>query len=56
MWPSSIAPPLRSRVMLGFSRRFRLLYVVYAEVEAVAIRIISARKATKHEQARYETD
>lgn len=34
----------------------RLLYVVYAEVEVDAIRIISARKATKHEKARYESD
>lgn len=43
-------------ILLGFSRVQRLLYVVYAEVEADAIRIISARKATKHEQARYEND
>jgi uncharacterized DUF497 family protein len=29
---------------------------VYAEVETDAIRIISARKATKHEKTRYEND
>lgn len=43
-------------VLIGFSRVQRLLYVVYAEVEVDAIRIISARKATKHEKARYESD
>ncbi len=43
-------------IWLGFSGRHRLLYVVYAEVEADTIRIISARKATSHEQARYEQD
>jgi uncharacterized DUF497 family protein len=34
----------------------RLLYVVHAEVTANAIRIISARKATRHEKAHYEND
>lgn len=43
-------------ILLGFSIKYRLLYVVYAEVEADTIRIISARKATSHEQARYEQD
>ena len=43
-------------ILIGYSRRQRLLYVVHAEVEAAAIRIISARKATKHEKARYEND
>ena len=43
-------------ILIGYSRRQRLLYVVHAEVEADAIRIISARKATKHEKARYEND
>jgi len=42
--------------MIGYSRRERLLYVVHAEVQVDAIRIISARKATKHEKARYEND
>jgi uncharacterized DUF497 family protein len=43
-------------VLIGFSRRQRLLYVVHAEVTLDAIRIISARKATKHEKAHYEND
>jgi uncharacterized DUF497 family protein len=38
------------------SRRPRLLYVVHAEVRHDVIRIISARKATSHEKARYEND
>jgi uncharacterized DUF497 family protein len=33
-----------------------LLYVVHAEVAVDAIRIISARKATRHEKTRYEND
>ncbi len=41
-------------ILIGYSRKRRLLYVVHAEVKATAIRIISARKATKHEKARYE--
>lgn len=43
-------------VLIGYSRRRRLLYVVHAEVAVAAIRIISARKATKHEKAHYEND
>ena len=43
-------------ILIGYSRKHRLLYVVHAEVETEAIRIISARKATKHEKARYEND
>jgi len=43
-------------ILIGYSRRQRLLYVVYAEVTPDAIRIISARKATRHEKARYEND
>jgi uncharacterized DUF497 family protein len=43
-------------ILIGYSRRQRLLYVVHAEVETDAIRIISARKATRHEKARYEND
>jgi len=43
-------------VLIGYSRQQRLLYVVHAEVEVQAIRIISARKATKHEKRRYEDD
>jgi uncharacterized DUF497 family protein len=41
-------------ILIGYSRRQRLLYVVHAEVRRDAIRIISARKATKHEKAHYE--
>jgi len=43
-------------ILIGYSRRQRLLYVVHAEVQLEAIRIISARKATRHEKARYEND
>ena len=43
-------------ILIGYSRRQRLLYVVHAEVLPDAIRIISARKATRHEKTRYEND
>jgi uncharacterized DUF497 family protein len=43
-------------ILIGYSRQQRLLYVVHAEVEVDAIRIISARKATNHEKTRYEND
>jgi uncharacterized DUF497 family protein len=43
-------------VLIGYSQRRRLLYVVHAEVKVDAIRIISARGATKHEKAHYEND
>ncbi|MBX7116657.1 MAG: BrnT family toxin [Myxococcaceae bacterium] len=43
-------------VLIGYSRQQRLLYVVHAEVFDNVIRIISARKATKHEKAHYEND
>jgi uncharacterized DUF497 family protein len=43
-------------ILIGYSRQHRLLYVVHAEVHVDTIRIISARKATKHEKARYEND
>ena len=43
-------------IFIGYSKRHRLLYVVYAEVQVDAVRIISARKATKHEKTRYEND
>ncbi len=43
-------------ILIGFSRRRRLLYVVHAEVTEDAIQIISARKATKNEKAHYEND
>lgn len=43
-------------VLIGYSHLQRLLYVVHAEVGMEAIRIISARRATRHEKARYEND
>jgi uncharacterized DUF497 family protein len=43
-------------VLIGYSRRHRLLYVVHAEVRQDVIRIISARRATSHEKAHYEND
>jgi uncharacterized DUF497 family protein len=43
-------------ILIGYSRRPRLLYVVHGEVKGDVIRIISARKATKHEKTRYEND
>lgn len=43
-------------ILIGYSKRQRLLYVVHAEVRTESIRIISARKATRHEKARYEND
>ncbi len=43
-------------ILIGRSSKQRVLYVVHAEVTLDAIRIISARKATKHEKARYESD
>jgi uncharacterized DUF497 family protein len=43
-------------ILIGQSRANRLVYVVHAEVTADRIRIISARKATKHEKTRYEND
>lgn len=53
-YPDSLHPD--RFILLGVSRQHRLLYVIHAEVKADTIRIISARKATKHEQARYEDD
>jgi uncharacterized DUF497 family protein len=43
-------------ILIGYSRRQRLLYVVHAEVRHDVIRIISARRATSHEKAHYEND
>jgi hypothetical protein len=43
-------------ILIGHSRQRRLLYVVHAAVLPDAIRIISARKATRHEKTRYEND
>lgn len=43
-------------ILIGYSKKRRLLYVVHAEVTMETIRIISARKATKREKAHYEND
>ena len=43
-------------ILIGYSNRYRLLYVVHAEVDEDTIRIISARKATRNEKAHYEND
>ena len=43
-------------ILVGYSEKNRLLYVVHAEVEGNRIRIISARKATMNEKAHYEND
>jgi uncharacterized protein len=43
-------------ILIGYSQLHRLLYVVHAEVTVETIRIISARKATKNEEAHYEND
>jgi uncharacterized protein len=43
-------------ILIGYLRRQRLLYVVHAEVAVDHIRIISARKATRHEKRHYEDD
>jgi len=41
-------------IMLGVSFKLRILVVVHCLIEKNIIRIISARKATKNEQAIYE--
>ena len=43
-------------ILIGYSQRQRLLYVVHAEVRRDVIRIISARRATSHEKAHYTND
>jgi uncharacterized DUF497 family protein len=43
-------------ILIGYSEQHRLLYVVHAEVQQDVIRIISARRATKHEKTHYEND
>lgn len=43
-------------ILIGYSRQQRLLYVVHAEVQHDVIRIISARRATSHEKARYQNN
>lgn len=40
--------------VIGLDTRWNLLYVVHIEQEESGIRIISARKATRQERAKYE--
>jgi uncharacterized DUF497 family protein len=54
-WPH-MAAAMDRFILIRYSRQQRLLYVVYAEVQVDAIRIISARKATRHDKTRYEND
>ncbi len=56
---STIPDPFHSRdedrfVILGTSARRRLLVVVFTESDEDVIRIISARRATRHERISYE--
>lgn len=41
---------------IGYSTHARVLYVVFLEFGASAVRIISARKATRHERKRYQEE
>lgn len=41
--------------IIGFDKRWTLLYVAFIERESDIIRIISARKATRKERERYES-
>ncbi len=41
-------------ILMGMSKHLRLLTVCHCEINSNTIRIISARKAVKHEQKQYE--
>ena len=41
-------------ILIGISKRRRLIFTVYAERDAATIRIISARRATRLERRHYE--
>ena len=43
-------------ISVGVSEQGRFLLVSYTEEEVNSIRIINARRATKHEQRQYESD
>jgi uncharacterized DUF497 family protein len=43
-------------ILIGVSKRRRLIFTVYAERDAATIRIISARRATRLERRHYEED
>ena len=40
--------------IVGMDKRWNLLFVVYVEVGDEAIRLVSARKATRRERIEYE--
>ena len=41
-------------ILIGQSKKQRVLFTVFAELNEDTIRIISARRATSHERRRYE--
>ena len=41
-------------ILIGESRRRRLIFTVHVEISIATVRIISARKATRGERRRYE--
>ena len=41
-------------VLIGMSKRMRVLLTVYVEIDEDTIRMISARRATSHERRHYE--
>jgi hypothetical protein len=43
-------------ILIGESRKRRVVFTVYVEKDTATIRIISARRATRHERSRYEED
>jgi uncharacterized DUF497 family protein len=43
-------------VLIGVSRRLRVLFTVFVELEEDLVRIITARKATRKERRRYEEE
>jgi len=43
-------------VLIAVSEKSRVLYTVFAELTGDVVRIITARKATRHERRRYEEE
>jgi uncharacterized DUF497 family protein len=43
-------------VLLAYSARLRLIVTVHAQLDEERVRIISARRATRHERRHYEED
>jgi uncharacterized DUF497 family protein len=52
--PDHSSPDEERWLLLGLSERGRVLLVVHAEIDDVTIRLISARRATRNEIARYQ--